>query len=608
MDGANDKARHHGSRGRGATRIVYGVSLGLLVSCSGKISALGGSDSESTSGSGRPGDPSHFGGGAGATTGSGGGSGPTSGRDPDEAGYGDDPSGLSDLPAPAARAPRLTHLQWQNSVRDLFALEDASGFASDFRADPVQGGFVFDNDGATLSVDGALWGSYQRAASDISAFVLGDDTRLAALLPPGIEEDEDGARAFITSFGARAHRRPLSESEVEEYLTLYRAAAGTYGELSAFRSGIRLLIEAFLQSPHFIYRLETSREQVGNVIQLDDYEIASRLSYMIWNSMPDQTLFDAAASGELSRASEAAAQAARMLADPRAEDVVASFHEQLLDYDRYRQISPAPIVFPDAPPNLADLAWRESDLFVRSLFQDEGGFTDLMTSSRTFVNSELAGLYGISGPAGGEFGPVTLPESERRGYLTQIGFLASHATSRNPDPIHRGVFVAKRILCSRINAPPDDIPPLPVPEGQTNRQTVEDHTEDPETICATCHSTVINPLGFPFENYDALGSFRTMDNGLPVDASTQPLIDGAPTPVSNAIDLATAIAESSQAHECYTRYWVEFAYGRAFVDGDRNLVQRLGGESRTQGLSVKDLIVGLVRTEAFMTRSTEELP
>jgi hypothetical protein len=583
-----------------------------LLGCTGQIGALGDRDGE-----GRDRVLGQGGAGAGAAAGAPGAGAetsvagaPTSGRDPDEAGYGEDVAGLSDLPAPASRAPRLTHLQWQNTVTELFGIEQVGLLAQEFRSDPLQGGFLFDNDGATLSVDDALWGSYQRASADIASMVTGDPERLAAILPAGVTEDEAGAREFIVQFGARAHRRPLGDAEIEDYLAVYRAAAGAYlGVSSDFQAGIRLLIEAFLQSPHFIYRIEPSTTQVGNVIPLDGYEIASRLSYMIWNSMPDDELFVAAAAGQLTSAAEAALQAERMLEDPRAQAVVVAFHEKLLDFERYAQISPATAAFPDAPPNLADLARRESELFVDSVFESGGGFKDLLTSSRTFVNDGLAQIYGVSGSFGADFSPVTLDASRRKGFLTQVGFLASHATSLHPDPIHRGVFLAKRIICARINAPPDDIPPLPLPdEGQTNRETVEALTENPETVCATCHKTIINPLGFPFENYDAVGGYRTQDNGYPVNAATAPFIDGMPTQVQNAVELAAVLSESPQAHQCYTRYWLEFAYGRAYVDTDQNLIQRLGVTSAEEGISMKDLIVSLVKTEAFMTRSTEELP
>lgn len=577
------------------------LALGSLLSvaCTGTILDLDGQSGGSS------------GAGAGAGAGANGGDpgpAPTSGRDPGEAGYGDDPGGLSDIPAPTTRAARLTHTQWRNSVRDLFQLEDASIFSTSFRPDSAQRGFLFDNDGSSLSVDGALWSEYQRAAADIAAHMTGDAARLSAILPAGTD-GEERARAFITEFGARVHRRPLTETDVDDYMGVYRAAVGTYSGLSDFQAGIRLVIEAFLQSPHFVYRLEPSTTRVGNVIPLDNYEVASRLSYMLWNSMPDEELFAAAAAGSLVRASEAAQQAERMLRDPRAEQVVGAFHEQLLDIQKYAQIAPSTTRFPEASADLGRSAMLETNAFVQSIvFEQGGGFADLLTSTRTFVNDDLAKVYGVSGSFGSTLSPVDLDPSRRSGFLTQVGFLASNATSLDPDPIHRGVFVVKHVLCGKIAAPPGEIPPLPAPQGRTNRQTVEEHTQKPDTVCANCHLTTINPLGFPFENYDAVGGYRTQDNGHPVDAATSPVIDGTPTPVQNAVELIAALSESAQTHECYTRHWLEFAYGRAHVDSDRTLVKRLGKNSIESGLSVQELIVGLVKSEAFLTRSMEELP
>jgi hypothetical protein len=178
----------------------------------------------------------------------------------------------------------------------------------------------------------------------------------------------------------------------------------------------------------------------------------------------------------------------------------------------------------------------------------------------------------------------------------------------DPDPIHRGVFLAKRIVCARIGVPPGDIPPLPPPEGRTNRETVEEHTEKDGTVCASCHAAIINPLGFPFEHYDAVGAYRAEDNGHPVDAASMPSIGGKEVAVNDALDLASALADSRVVHECYARHWLEFAYGRAQSPLDASIVARLGEASADGALSIKELIVGLVKTEAFLTRSAEELP
>lgn len=516
-----------------------------------------------------------------------------------------------DAVAPATRAARLTHQQWQNSVADLFYLtpaeRDSLDFTSALRSDPVQSGFVFDNNALSLEVDESLFIGYQRNAALVAEYVTGDAARLGRIVPASGGAADARARQFVESFGLRAHRRPLTAQETDEYLALYAMGPAMYPGMPAFESGVRLLIEAFLQSPYFLYRVEESVTEAGGRIALSPYEVASRLSYALWNSMPDDALFDAAAGGMLASSAQAASAARRMLDDPRAQDTVESFHRQLFDSDGYAAIAPSPAFFRDAPEDLGISAQTEQQMFVGDVFSHDGGLTELLTSTDTFVNADLADVYGLSGSYGPSFTKAALDPAERKGILTQVGFLASNATSVNPDPIHRGVFIARRITCAHIAAPPPNVPPLPDPDGRTNRQLVEDHTQNPSTVCVSCHGTIINPLGFPFENYDAIGQFRTEDNGQPVDAASEALVGEGKVAVANALELVDALAASDVVHECYAKHWVEFTYGRPEADEDARLIARLGDES-LDGAALKDMIIALVTSPAFLTRSTEELP
>lgn len=511
------------------------------------------------------------------------------------------PSGLADLPAPTTRAARLTHAQWENSVRDLLGLAELSEFSANLREDANVGGFLFENNLSALSVDEALWQGYSRAAAGAAAAVVADPALFSALVPAGAD---DAARvsAFIAQFGQRVHRRPLTETEIGEYLAVYQAAAALEPGLDA---GIKLLIETFLQSPHFLYRVEESAEVNNGLIPLNGYEIATRLSYMLWNTMPDAPLFAAAAAGELTDPTLVEAQVRRMLDDARAEQTALDFHRQLYGFGHYDRISPAPAFYPDAPANLSALALEESQLFIKQLYTGGLGLQALLTSTDTYVNQELAPIYGLDPADYGETLELApLDASQRSGILTQIGFLASHSTAVQPSPIHRGVFVARHVACLPLPAPPDNIPVLPEAMGTTNRELVQSHTSAP--ACAACHHTLINPFGFPFENFDATGQFRDTDNDLPVDASATVTLDGATVMVNDAVGLARVLAASPSVNECYAQHWLEFAYGRQHVPTDAPLIERLGG-AQLQGSSMKDLILSLVRTEAFLARSTEEL-
>ena len=508
--------------------------------------------------------------------------------------------------APQSRIPRLTHDEWERTVQELLHLDGASGLESALRTDSLPGEAVFDNPGGMLSVDEVLWAGYQRAATTLAERVTADPALLARVAPGTM--DEAGAEAFIRAFGLRAHRRPLEDAEVAEYMALYRAAAGLYGTLGAFPSGIRLVLEAMLQSPFFLYRVELSATPAEDAIPLDDYEVASRLSYALWGSMPDEELFAAAAAGMLSERGGVEVQARRMLEDARAEERVVDFHRQLFDVNDFAGIAPSPTAFPGVSARLGEYAAAEHDLFVRELvFGQDATYGDLLTSTATFVNADLARIYGIPGAFGDELVPVMLNDAERRGVLTQIGFLASNSTRTSPDPIHRGVFIAERIACIPIAAPPANTPPPdPVP-GLTNRETIAAHTEQPGSICAGCHAQIINPFGFAFESYDAIGAWRTEDSGFPVDTMSSPPVDGMPTPVSDATELAGALADSEWAHECYSRHWIEFALGRHIAPEDEALIAQLSQPSQRGELAVRELIVSLVTSPAFLTRSAREV-
>lgn len=527
----------------------------------------------------------------------------------DNAGYVDGGQGQFDVPAPATRFVRLTHDQWDNTVRDLFYLDGTLSFSDNFRSDPVTAGFRFDNNGGVLSVDDALWSGYQQAAAAVADHVTSDPKRLALILPPDTGDAAARLDGFVRDFGLRVHRRPLEQADVDAYKAVHAAGTTLYEGMAGFDAGVRLLIETWLQSPYFIYRVEQSSTVVGNVIPLDSYEIASRLSYMLWNTMPDSKLFEAAVNDELVQASGAAAQARRLLDDPRAVPVVRSFHHQLFEAQYFTDIAPAPAFFPDVSPLLGQFATTELDMFLDDeIFARDGGYTSLLTSPRTFVNDELAGIYGLSGSFDASFVPVTLDPGQRRGVFTQVGFLASNASSAAPDPIHRGIFLARDIACISVAAPPNNTPLPPPTTTGTNRQLIEAGTQADGTSCQGCHKPLINPFGFPFEGYDAIGAYRTMDNGLPVDTTSSPLIDDVPTPVADALELADKLAASPGVHECYAKHWLEFGYGRPSAPEDDALVTRLAESSADGSLSIKQLIVALVETEAFMTRSSEELP
>jgi len=545
----------------------------------------------------------------GAGGGSGGGTGSPGGTGGPGGGGGSGNSGelAPERTWPTPAFSRLTHEQYENTVVDVFGLseDEAETLAASFGIEPGGSGYLFDNHTVALYVDDALWNAYRRAADDVGRLLFEQSERGQQLARAhgGGEDGEASAQTFIERFGARVHRRPLDDAQVGPYLDVYRIGRDVFPDMNdPHLAGLRLVVQAFAQSPHFLYRVESGTDPSAAEVPLDAYEVATRLSYFLWNTAPDATLLAAAESGELTQPEGIRTHAERMLADPRAEDVVVDFHRQLLDVSRYERIGPSPAFFPDVSDRLPELAEEETELFVRMIYTEDGGLTELFTSRETFVNAELARIYGVDDAVGPDaMTRVELDPGTRKGVFTQVGFLASHATAVNPDPIHRGIFLSERMACNTIGVPPGEIPPLPPPEGRTNREVVEDHTEQPGSECIACHGSLINPFGFAFESYDAAGGVRTEDNGYPVDTTGAPRIGTDDVPVSGAMELIDVMATSDVVHECYAKHWMELAFGVVAEKGRDGLVERLADES-LDGASVRDLLLGIVTSETFRTR------
>jgi hypothetical protein len=281
--------------------------------------------------------------------------------------------------------------------------------------------------------------------------------------------------------------------------------------------------------------------------------------------------------------------------------MVASFHAQLYQYDHYDDLYKDPAIFPSFTPELGEDMKREAEMFIDEVVFDGGGLRELLTSPFTYVNDQLAPIYGLSGTFGPDFERVELEPSERAGFLTRLGFLASNATPKEQNTIHRGVFVNLRVLCNTLPSPPDNVAGLPPSDSfPTNRERVESHT-GLGTCGASCHQTLINPPGYALENYDAVGAFQTIEKGVPVNAQADYTLDGEPVSFNGAIELSQMLADSEQVHKCYAKHWLEYSYGRQVQKGDDLTVNELAAGS--QSGSVRDLILALAQTTAFRTRA-----
>lgn len=503
------------------------------------------------------------------------------------------------VPSVTPRAARLTHHQWENSVRDLLRLPDRPGLSSAFLADPLSTS-RFDRFVETMEVTPGLWDDYREAAETLAAQVANDPAALNALVPAGAPSDLEGrTRALVEDFGQRAYRRPLTAAEVDSVVALAGQAPELFGE-ATFARAAELVLRVFLQSPHFLYRIETHDVPDAAIVPLSGYERASRLSYALWNTMPDDELLAAAGRGDLDDPDLLTQQVQRMLDDPKAADVIEDFHGQLLDFGHFKDITKAPEVFADFTPETPAKMQRELELFVDDVVRgSQGSFRDLMTAQHSFVDRELAAIYGVDPPAG-EFGRVELGD-RRPGMLTRVGFLALNGTAYDPNPIHRGVFVDRHILCMQLPLPPDNFSIPDGVEGNTNRERIENATS---SCGGGCHTPLINPPGYAFENYDAVGAWRDEDNGYPVDAAGALYFDREEKSWQTGAEFVGLLAESRDAHACYTRNWFEYLNGRAPGDGDEPLLARLAQASHDGDVSVKELILATVTSNVFLQRAT----
>jgi len=518
-----------------------------------------------------------------------------------------DPTGgveMQTLPA-TSRFPRLSHRQWENTIRDLFYLGQGTGKSGLFIGDPISGGY--DNNSEKLVVSATLWSDYQRASEEVAEQVIADPELMAQIVPVVEGDSTAKATAFIETFGARAYRRPLSADEVERHLMVFQQGLSIGGD-DPFAEGVRVLLQTFLQSPHFLYRVEVSDAVDGDRIPLGSWELASKLSYMLWDTMPDETLFTAAAADELLTVAGVEAQAKRMLGDPRAREMVAAFHYQTLDVEHYTKINKDPGLFPEFQGSMREMMIDETMMFIDDVvFASGGGLIELLTEPYSFVNKSLAPLYGLD-PSGftDELVATDLDPTQRAGVLTQSGFLAANASTTENDPIHRGVFLNLNVLCTGLPPPPDVIPPPPPPmEGESLRERIDRHTGK-GTCGENCHGTLINPLGFAFEHYDALGRWQTMDAGKPVDATGQFLFSEGLMDFDGGVQLANLIAESEEAHRCYVGHLLEYGYARSTQAADNTAIRALAERSLAEDLPITSIILELTKSDAFRFRAPPE--
>jgi hypothetical protein len=506
--------------------------------------------------------------------------------------------------SPAAPKPllrRLTHSQYNNTVRDL--LGDYSRPADRFPPEDFVNGFK--NQSRTQGMPPLVAEAYGASAEKLAlnAFRAGD---INALVPckPASARDVRCRDQFVRGFGLRAFRRPLTDDEVKRYTSLFSALAS---KTEQFFDGARIVIEAMLQSPKFLFRTENGRDA-----RFRDYALASRLSYFLWDSMPDQRLLDAAGNGELRTAEGLERVARQMLTQPQARQAADEFFAQWLRFDRVLGSVKDRRRYPEFTPELAAMMVQETRMLLGNLVWSDVNFMNAFTAEYSFLNSDLASLYRVPAPSG-EFELVKFPAGARRaGLLGQASFLTSTAGPVETSPTARGIFIREQLLCQQVPNPPPgvntEVPEpteaLPLPK----RERMREHTENP--TCASCHR-LMDPIGFGLEHYDAIGRWRDaelVEVGSGKSAKTLPLpIDsrGDIAGLSNSAfaaptELGRVLSDSHACQECIVKQAFRYAFGRVESAADRDTIRTTLAAFRESGFRFKELLLALVRSPQFL--------
>jgi hypothetical protein len=496
-----------------------------------------------------------------------------------------DPGNSNSVCGPIPEAPlrRLSHTEYRNTVRDLFpqlALPDLQ-----LAPDPTPHGF--DNDADSLVAAPLLVNQYSAAAAAIAEEVRQNRAQVLTCDPA------DGSacgRTYILDVAARAFRRPPGQDEIDRLQAIFDAYL-----VEGFDVALELTTQAILQSPQFLYRTETGGVEPGTS---GAYDVASRLSYFLWTTMPDQPLFDAASRGELASTDGIAAQVDRMLADPRALDGFMTFTRQWVELARLDYVTKpsADGWSEDVRTALREEARRFLDEIV---FRRGGTIRDFLTSNRVFIGPETAAFYGLPAPA--DWTEVDLP-ADRRGYLMQAQFLSAHGHPNNPSPVLRGLFVLRNLLCVDLGSPPAGVD-MTIPAGDgtpsTNRENYERVTG--AELCRTCHA-VINPVGFAFEAYDTFGRLRTEDNGLPID-TTAVIAD---TTFAGPHEMIEYLAASQQVQQCVAGKYLTYATGGTTGAADACLARDVEEELAATGGSLTHLMRAIATHPRFLGTAEEK--
>ena len=425
-----------------------------------------------------------------------------------------------------------------------------------------------------------------------------------------IEASEIGcARRIVSTLARQAYRKPVDAAAVETLMTFYRDGRKTGG---SFERGIEASLQFILASPEFLFRIETdpplaAPSRSAQIYRLDDLALASRLSFFLWSSLPDEKLLALAAQGRLKDPAVLEQQVRRMLADPRSKALIDNFAEQWLHLRNLKSSNPDLGAFPDFDDNLRQAMKEETELFFDSIMREDRSVMDLLNADYTFINERLARHYGIPDVYGSRFRRVQIPDEKRRGLLGQASILTVTSYPNRTSPVERGKWILTNLLGVPPQPPPPNVPPLPDNGGDGRvlslRERMERHRASP--VCAGCHR-LMDPIGFALETFDGTGRLRTKDEGQPIDPKGT-LFTGAP--IDGVMGLRAEVAKRPEVFVgVFTEKMLTYALGRGVEYYDMPAVRKIVRDARSTDYRFSSIVLGVVRSVPFQMKERSAAP
>ena len=503
---------------------------------------------------------------------------------------------------------RLNVREYDNTARDLLGTTQTLA-ANNFPGDNVDDSF--DTVGAALSYSEELLGDEFAAASTLVTELMSrtkTDPLYTAVFSctPTATNLSTCLTQILTAFMPKAWRRPVTSAEVAKAVAVGTSVTQSAGTATtAVTTGVSAALQYVLTSPNYLFHVELGDPKIAtastSTTPLSSYEVANRLAYFLWSSMPDATLTQLAASGQLKNGAGVAAQVTRMVADPKFSSFIDGFVGQWIGTNNVGAVVFDPTMFPNATMAWTSAIPSETNAFVQNLITTNAPLTDILTANYTYVNGALAQFYGLTGVPASQttFTKASLAGTQRLGgILTQETFLTTTSLATRTSPVKRGAYVLSQILCNPPQPPPPTVPAFPqIDPGETVRQGLNMHASNPG--CAGCHN-LMDPIGFTFENFDATGAYRTVDNGAPVDSSGS-LFGATGAPVSGAQGIAQAIAADPRFTECMVKQALTYGIGRTFDQADALGYVETVAAPMVKGGQWQSLLQTVATSDGFLT-------